>query len=99
MPPDQPSYTTAFSAYEWYTRNSARLDAAIAAESGTNADAVFWAMMDCIREHRLPHRGTLSLEEFERAFMAVACRAALERASASVDARIARQWKGVQREP
>ena len=93
-----PHYTTSFSAYEWYSQNGARLDAAIAAESGTNAEIVFWAMMDCIREHRLPTRGALSLEEFERAFMAVACRAALERSIASVDARIARQWRGVQRE-
>ena len=93
-----PHYTTAFSAYEWYSQNSARLDAAIAAESGANADAVFWAMMDCIREHRLPNRGALSLEEFERAFMAVACRAALERSIASVDALIERRWGRVQRE-
>ena len=68
-----------FSAYEWYTQNSTRLDAEIASESGTGAITVSWALLGLICNDQLPCRGDLSIADFEAEFKRVACAAAHER--------------------
>ncbi len=68
-----------FSAYEWYTENSSRLDAELVSESGTSASTVSWALLGLICNDQLPRRGDLSIADFEVEFKMVACAAARER--------------------